>query len=563
MGRVSFRARGLRLAAVVVLLASAACSNLQNPLDALTPGSTVNSVKGKFLDDVDPSKISYSEQAKQRAALASDKTVKMRYPGEAYIGLIDHSRILPTQTVIYDKGVAAFIQKIIDRLIANWPGRRPDLRVAFVVDSPVAQFESESGSDGTLYFGLSAVRDCESTDELAFKVGHELSHILLDHFARERQQRMITGIEHIAATAALIGNGVANEGGVPGAGGAATNKIALAAVGVDILLNDVLAPAFQREQEREADLMGADLMIRAGYSPRGISDVMQRLEDQERKRAAAERQLREARARAVQAQEERKAAAQGRVPVFSSADFAGAINGGISDILSRVAASHPSATDRKKDVVYYVAREYSVERRTHRVLREAEYQRFKISVAGGPLMRRQFSLVAETLLQAGRLDEAYATALRALMNPRDPAVQPRLTLYRIRKAQFTKTGNAKFQAEAVHHLEIAWAGPEANPPLALILAGEYTQSKRYDKAEGVLSHAGSQFGTPEVFLPSRAANFVAADDRNHAFPIVYQCVQRGVPPSIRRSCQAALPDTWQPDFAAYAAARNKEGSGLR
>lgn len=535
-----------RAALLSALTLLAGCGNIQNAGSVFKRSSTVDDINGRLADNIDVTTIDYSSQNKARMALAERK-VNPQYPGEAHIGLIDHSRLTSGQTVVYDPQVEAFILQIVDRLLEHWHGKKPSVRVAFVVDTPEAQFEAESGADGTMYFGLSAIRDVESTDELAFKTAHELAHILMNHTVRVDQEKEAKKAEDSAGNLAILANSAVNSGTSAAAGN--NSNIAYAMASLNILMNDVLSPAFSRQQEREADLIGTDLMLQAGYSPRAINFVMQRLHDQERKAAEAEKKLRE-----EQLEAERKK--QGlKTPAGQTAGAPAGVSSFFDQLRGmgkEITASHPEAEDRERDVVRYVEREYSVEKRTHRNLREEEYQKFKLSVSAGPLMRRQFSVFAEDSLKAGRLDEAYTYALRALGDSKDPAAGPRLVLYRIRKAQAEKTGNRKFKDEALKHLEIAWAGPEGSSEIAVILAGEYTESTRYDQADHVLAEAGQRLANPYQFYGLRIANFVIGKRKDQAFSVTYQCDQPPVAPPVRVSCRAALPDAWQEEYAGYA-----------
>jgi predicted Zn-dependent protease len=108
-----------------------------------------------------------------------------------------------------------------------------------------------------VYSGL--VEKLRLTDaELAAVLGHEISHALREH-TRERVSRAY------AQQLALAGVAV-----VTGAGAGALD-----------LANEVASVTFQlphsREQEAEADVMGLELMARAGYDPHAALNVWQKM----------------------------------------------------------------------------------------------------------------------------------------------------------------------------------------------------------------------------------------------------------------------------------------------
>ena len=58
------------------------------------------------------------------------------------------------------------------------------------------------------------------------------------------------------------------------------NKALLAAQVSVALVDNLIMPSWNRRQETEADLLAVDLMIRAGYTPDGMDDMLQTLKVQ-------------------------------------------------------------------------------------------------------------------------------------------------------------------------------------------------------------------------------------------------------------------------------------------
>ncbi len=116
-----------------------------------------------------------------------------------------------------------------------------------------------------VYSGL--VEKLQLTDaELAAVIGHEISHALREH-TRERVSRIYAQQVALAGLAALTGAGQ----------------------GTLDVANEVASVTFQlphsREQESEADIMGLELMARAGYDPHAAVHVWEKMLAMEKSRA--------------------------------------------------------------------------------------------------------------------------------------------------------------------------------------------------------------------------------------------------------------------------------------
>ncbi|MFN3988299.1 MAG: M48 family metalloprotease [Rhodocyclaceae bacterium] len=101
--------------------------------------------------------------------------------------------------------------------------------------------------------------------QLAALLGHELGHVNARHAAQRQGQALV-------AQAALAGLNMAAQDSQWGA---------LAGLGGQIGASALLA-SYSRDNEREADALGQDYMVRAGYPATGMTALHQVLIDQER-----------------------------------------------------------------------------------------------------------------------------------------------------------------------------------------------------------------------------------------------------------------------------------------
>jgi len=103
----------------------------------------------------------------------------------------------------------------------------------------------------------------ENEAELASLLGHELGHVNARHTAQQMSKGMLTQ--------AVIG-GVAAIAGTQGAGyGELASKLGMMGAGA-------LLASYSRDNEREADALGMEYMVKTGYSSNGFVGLMEMLQ---------------------------------------------------------------------------------------------------------------------------------------------------------------------------------------------------------------------------------------------------------------------------------------------
>ncbi|MFP4037719.1 MAG: M48 family metalloprotease, partial [Desulfobacteraceae bacterium] len=150
---------------------------------------------------------------------------------------------------------------------------RPDMPYSFCcVNAPYMNAYAFPG--GSIACTRGILVELGSEAELAGLLGHELGHVNARHTAQHMSKGML-------ASLAVSGLGMA----VPGDGGGLGGLVSgLAGLGAGALL-----AAYSRDNEREADALGMEYMVRAGYSPVGMVRLMDMLrKSSERKPGALE-----------------------------------------------------------------------------------------------------------------------------------------------------------------------------------------------------------------------------------------------------------------------------------
>ncbi len=166
----------------------------------------------------------------------------------AQIGLVD------------DAALVAYVGRVGERLARHSP-RRDVTCQFFVVDMPEPNAFALPG--GWVYVSRGLLAITNSEDELANVLGHEIGHVAARH-AAQRHTR--------AAGVGLLSTASAVVAGVAGGGEAAAS-----AASAGQILGGGLLAAYSRDQEREADEVGQQLALDAGYRPEAMSSFLRTL----------------------------------------------------------------------------------------------------------------------------------------------------------------------------------------------------------------------------------------------------------------------------------------------
>ena len=109
-------------------------------------------------------------------------------------------------------------------------------------------------------FTLALIADARNADELAFVMGHEAAHHIAGHIPRRQEQAM---------SGAMMAGAMAQAGGLSPADVRAAQDLGAM----------VAARTYSREFELEADALGAEIALIAGYDPVRGSGFFDRLPD--------------------------------------------------------------------------------------------------------------------------------------------------------------------------------------------------------------------------------------------------------------------------------------------
>lgn len=164
--------------------------------------------------------------------------------------------------VIRDPALNRYVRQVTCRVAQNYC---KDIRI-YIVRTPY--FNASMAPNGMMQIWTGLLLRVKNEAQLAAVIGHEFGH-----YVRQHSLQRFEDLRNKSDFAAFLGLGLAVAGGAPAA--SLANLVILASIF-----------SYSRDQEREADAFGLDVMAKAGYSPEEAANIWKRLI---RERDAAEK----------------------------------------------------------------------------------------------------------------------------------------------------------------------------------------------------------------------------------------------------------------------------------
>ena len=168
--------------------------------------------------------------------------------------------------LLRDDGVESFVERVGRRLVQVTPPgmQHREFKYSFdVID--VREINAFALPGGPMYLNRGMIQAATVEGEVAGVMAHELSHVILRHgtAGATKQQPFQIGAIAGAIAGAIIG----------GNAGQAVAQGAQFGLGTYVL-------RYSREYEKQADLLGVQLMARAGYNPLDLIHMFQTIQKQ-------------------------------------------------------------------------------------------------------------------------------------------------------------------------------------------------------------------------------------------------------------------------------------------
>jgi beta-barrel assembly-enhancing protease len=204
------------------------------------------------------------------AALAQTQIVvpknKYKVSDDVQAGQQAAQQVYQQMPILRDSSIDSYVDSVGRRLVAAIPPefQHPEFRYSFdVVDARDINAFALPG--GPMFVNRGMIEAAKSEGEMAGVMAHEISHVALRHAtaqATETQKFQIGSVLGQIA-GAVIGGGVGQVIG-----------------GVSQIGFGVGALKYSRKYETQADILGAQMMARAGYDPRDLANMFRTIQQQ-------------------------------------------------------------------------------------------------------------------------------------------------------------------------------------------------------------------------------------------------------------------------------------------
>ncbi|WP_257263828.1 M48 family metalloprotease [Endozoicomonas sp. ONNA2] len=321
-------------------------------------------------------------------------------------------------------------------------------------------FSAEALSDGGIFIPVGVLVQIDYLEELDALLAHELGHFILKHHTSDQVKRWSTN---------LAGKMGIYYGNI------------LTAIGGNSILDKAIFNLWNESEEKDADKLAIDILIRAGVNPDGMMLAFKKL-DQYTKQKNNIRTSSDTLSYGPEEQKKKNEYSLSDLVGFSDR-VVGAVSGGLG------IASHGGENERATEARAYIRHHYPKRPRTK--LTTATF-------AKDPSLKALFDLNSEVyeLISAGKYDKAAILGERAIRGELSENPYTRYVMFQIR----SKQGEKK---KASYNLKKAYDSPDTPlyVPYTYLLAAD----KRRDKNETMylVNKIVQDFDNPMSFMPDQ------------------------------------------------------------
>lgn len=528
--RRSTGGRGRLAVGLVALGGLAACGSVPGMKSASEQASELDR---PFIETVDPETVAArGREADGAEALGLDHLQVSQGIATMNIGgLVDAPQM------------EAYLRNILNRVVGVYPYDKP--AIGLYIDAS-DRGTAQATPDAEIYVSLGFLEKVETEGQIAMVLAHEAAHILLNHFSRvdyldaqTSTVNAVSGALLLAKTAKSIDVDFNKQGDLN-----LTNdekKVEEEAKNLEAttwLINrasdHLLSNFWSREQEKDADLLAADLLVKSGYNPRASADLFRlltelRAEEQtylsylDKQREISARQLKDS-----------------DTPVeFASAALASvgnAFKGLKEKAWQGVNQTHIDPAERQEAMNTY-RKAFYASFKFPKEAREAErvnYERAKEERLPKALLAGHHAAnEATTALIEKRLGDAERLAKQGISGPTSSSAHTRTVMANVRRAQ-GDVDNALLNLQRIAPGELR---SRQSYELEMML---YSLKGQPDEALKVTDRVEKAYGTSEPFWPLRLQIHLERGATDVAWAEHKQCVEEALAKPIRKECDAIM-----------------------
>jgi predicted Zn-dependent protease len=183
---------------------------------------------------------------------------------EVELGQQAQAEISKQMPVLGDAQLDRYIDSVGKRLAAHAPGPKYPYSFGVVNYKDLNAFALPGGP---IYVHRGTIAAARTEAQLAGVMAHEVAHIAQRHAAKQISKGIVAN-----GLLGLLG-AVLDDGG---------KGEQAARIGASVVAQSVFMK-FSRDDEREADRIGAEIMDRAGWDPHGLAEFMQVLQNEQKR----------------------------------------------------------------------------------------------------------------------------------------------------------------------------------------------------------------------------------------------------------------------------------------
>lgn len=169
--------------------------------------------------------------------------------------------------IVNDPVVVRYVESMGNRIVRVLPPQPFRYRF-FVINEP--SYNAFAGPGGVIFIHSGLIEAMDNEHELAGILGHEITHVYARHISDRIKRSKQIGIVTLAGLVSAIALGATGAG-----------TVASAAVLGSLAAGKSMELAYTREDETQADQLGLEFLVKAGFNPQGLLTMMEKIRQQQ------------------------------------------------------------------------------------------------------------------------------------------------------------------------------------------------------------------------------------------------------------------------------------------